>query len=179
MGQLAIPLMIASTVVSGIGAYTQAKAQKAATNYNAAVAANNAIYARQAEERNLALAEDAKKRGQTEEYRRRIETKALAGKQKSALAGSNVDVSVGSSLDLLGDTFALGELDALTIRNNAEREANAYENAAWQDRVNAQSYDAQSGLLRTQAKNISPFRSAFTTLLDGASTTALTAKQFG
>lgn len=172
MGQLAIPLMIASTVVSSLGAYRQAQAEKSSLKYNAAVARNNAIYQRQFEERNLALAEDARKRGETEEYRQRLRTLNLAAKQRSAFASAGVDVSVGSPLDLLGDTFALGELDALTVRNNAAREAMGFEDAAFQNRVNADNYTSQAGLLSTQASNVSPSTSAFTTLLSGASQTA-------
>ena len=172
MGQLAIPLMIASTVVSTLGAYREAQAEKASLKYNAAVSRNNAIYQRQFEERNLALAEDARKRGETEVYRQRLKALNLASKQQSAFASAGVDISVGSPLDLLGDTFQLGELDALTARHNASTEAAGFENAAFQNRVQADNYDAQAGLLSTQASNVSPFTSAFTTLLSGASQTA-------
>lgn len=171
MGQLAIPLMIASTVVSTIGAYRGAQAEKQNAKYQAGVARNNAIYQRQAEERNLLLAEDARKRGQMEEYRQRLKTRDVAAQQRSSLAAAGVDLSIGSPLDLIGDTFELGEMDALTVRNNAAREANQYENAAWSNRVGQSNYTAQAGMFDAQASNISPGMSAFTTFLDGATTT--------
>ena len=42
------------------------------------------------------------------------------------MAANGVDLSSGSPLDILGDTAMYGELDALTIRSNAEREAYGY-----------------------------------------------------
>lgn len=172
MGQLAIPLMIASTAVSAMGAMRGAQAEKQNLSAQAAIARNNAVYQRQAEERNLALAEDARKRGQTEEYRQRLRTRNVAADQRAGLAAAGVDLSIGSPIDLIGDTFELGELDALTVRNNAAREANQYDNAAWSNRVGASNYDTQAGLFQTQASNISPGMAAFTTFLDGASTVA-------
>lgn len=171
MGQLILPAMILSTVLGAVGSYTQAAAQKSQAKYESAVSANNAIYAKMASDRNLALAEDAKKRGETEEYRQRLKTKNVAAQQQSAFAASNVDISTGSPLEYVSDTFMLGELDAQTVRNNAAREASGYENAAWQDRVQGSNYQAQSQLYSMQAKSTSPFLSGFTSLLDGATTT--------
>lgn len=176
MGQLLVPAMIFSTVLSGVGAYTQASAQKAEAKYQSAVAANNAIYAKMASDRDLALAEDARERGRTEEYKTRLKTKEFAAKQKSAFASGNVDISVGTPVDFIGDTFMLGELDALTVRNNAAREANNYENSAWQNQVQGANYTAQSNAFSAQASNTSPFLSGVTSILDGATSSYSTYK---
>jgi len=172
MCELTTALMVGSLVMGGFSAYQGAQAQKGQAKYQAAVARNNQIYSDQQAERNEALARDAIKRGETEEYRTRLKTKALAGQQKSALASSGVDVAYGSSIDLIGDTFELGELDALTVRNNAERESNNYENQAWASRVQSSNYGAQAGMLDSQANNINPTMAAATTVLDGASSVA-------
>jgi hypothetical protein len=71
-------------------------------------------------------AEDAVKRGVAEEQAQRRKSSALQSRQAAVLAASNLDLSSGSPLDILTDTAELGELDALTIRGNAGREAASY-----------------------------------------------------
>ena len=115
------PMM--ATMFQALGAISQARGQKQAAaakaqeyEYQAKIDDNN---------RKVALwkAQDAQDRGAKEEASLRTKVAALKGRQKSALAASGVEIGDGSALDILGDTAALGELDALTIRSNAEREA--------------------------------------------------------
>lgn len=47
------------------------------------------------------------------------------GRQVAALAGQGADLT-GSPTDILGDTAAAGEMDALTTRSNTAREAWGY-----------------------------------------------------
>jgi len=61
--------------------------------------------------------------GQVEEQQYRYGVADLKGKQKTSFAASGVDISSGSPVDILSDTAAIGELDALTIRSNAATEA--------------------------------------------------------
>lgn len=61
--------------------------------------------------------------GKVEEQRHRYKIADFKGKQQAAFGASGVDVSSGSPVDILSDTAAVGELDALTIRNNAEADA--------------------------------------------------------
>lgn len=70
---------------------------------------------------------DALSRGHLAEQRHRIDTKRLVGSQRAALGAQGIDVNRDSALDVQADTMAMGELDALTIRNNAVREAWGYE----------------------------------------------------
>lgn len=170
MGQFAVPLMIASTVFSTVGAVQQAQAQKAEANYTAAIQQNNAIIADQRARYNQNLAEDARKRGATDEWRTRLQTSALASSQRNAFAASGVDGAYGSPLDILSDTYYLGELDALTVRNNADREAKGYEYSAWGDKIDGQNARSASQMAKNQAKQISPLKAGFTSLLDGATT---------
>lgn len=179
MGSLAVPLQIIGTVVSTIGSYKQAQAEKDALKYQAAVNENNAILQESLAERNFLLTEDARKRGETEEYMHRLRVRALAGQQKASLAAAGVDVGFGSSIDLIGDTFELGELDALTIRGNAEREAGQYEIAGTGNLQQANNFRASAGLNRAQASQISPFFEAGSTLLSGATATATQAARLG
>jgi hypothetical protein len=68
-------------------------------------------------------AEDAIARGAEDENRFRSGVRGIIGAQRAATAAGNVDVGFGSALDVQADAAFLGELDALTIRTNAAREA--------------------------------------------------------
>jgi len=61
--------------------------------------------------------------GKNKEQRQRFSTAAFKGNQATTFAASGVDVSSGSPVDILSDTAAIGELDAQTIRSNAEFDA--------------------------------------------------------
>lgn len=76
-----------------------------------------------------AQASDALLRGTKDEARYRRQIALVAGQQKAEFGARNVTVD-GTALDLLGDTAQIGEEDALTIRNNAAREAWGYRNQA-------------------------------------------------
>jgi len=98
------------------GDYLQSKNQKDIANANA-----------RADEMR---ARDAIKRGHELEARSRQGTKKLRGTQRAALAAQGVDVNVGSAQDIQTETEVIGELDALTIKNNALREAYGYSTQA-------------------------------------------------
>lgn len=71
-------------------------------------------------------AQDALERGAVEEKRLRRRTEQVIGSQRTGLAAQGVDVNRGSALDVQADAAYLGELDALTIKNNAAKEAWGY-----------------------------------------------------
>lgn len=71
-------------------------------------------------------ARDAEERGRISEKQARRQTEKVIGQQRVSLAGQGVDVNRGSALDVQADAAYLGELDALTIRNNAAKEAWGY-----------------------------------------------------
>lgn len=68
-------------------------------------------------------AQDAIARGKIEEKKARRVTEQVIGAQRVGLAAQGVDVNRGSALDVQADAAYLGELDVLTIRNNAAKEA--------------------------------------------------------
>jgi hypothetical protein len=86
-------------------------------------------------------AEDAIQRGAEEEARLRRGVRQLVGAQRAGFAADGVDVGFGSALDVQADTAEQGELDALTIRTNAAREA-------WGFKVEAQDLRYQAGIMR-------------------------------
>lgn len=148
------------TVTTMMGQRQQAKAQAAQMNYQAGVDRNNKIIADR-------QAEDAIKRGQAEEEEHRRKVGQIKGAQRVAFASRGIDLGSDVVIDTLSDTAMLGELDALTIRNNAEREAYGY-------RVQGMNYEASAQNNALAAKNTkSAGKTAmFSTLLSGASTVA-------
>lgn len=61
--------------------------------------------------------------GKVAEQSHRTSVTNLKGQQKTGFAASGVDIGSGSPVDILSDTAAFGELDASTIRHNAELDA--------------------------------------------------------
>lgn len=104
-------------------AYAQEKALKA-----------QGAYTRQMFETNSRLAtmdaEDAIRRGDNAAASHEADTDRLIGAQRARLAAQGQDLESGSALDIQLDTAELGAQDALTIRNNAWREAWGYRVAA-------------------------------------------------
>lgn len=120
LGGLAGVVSLASTAVSVVGTVVGMSAQSAAAQAQEQQDRNNAIIAK----RN---AEDARQRGIVAEQDVQLRTRAQIGKQINVLSERNIDVGSGSPLDIIGDTAMFGKLDALTTRQNFEREAIAYE----------------------------------------------------
>lgn len=88
-------------------------------------------------------AEDAVTRGQEEEQRYRAKVRQTIGAQRVGFAASNIDVGYGSAVDVQVDAAMLGELDALTIRGNAAREA-------WGFKMQAEDYHRRGQLAREE-----------------------------
>lgn len=113
----------ASTTMGVIASQQQARAAQAQMDYQAQVNKKNAMIAQQ-------NAEDKRQEGIEESRMTRLKTAQKIGLQQSALAANGVDVSEGTALDIIEDTSAMGELDALTTRYNYEKQALAYEQQA-------------------------------------------------
>jgi len=118
VAMMSLAATVASTGMSVMGQMQQAQSAQAMAGYQAQVAENNRIAAER-------MAVDAEKRGQVAESRQRLRTKGIMGTQIAALAAQGTDLE-GSPTDILGDTAYAGEIDALTIRSNAAREAWGY-----------------------------------------------------
>ena len=154
-----VTITLAVIAVAGIAAasystYQQAQTAKGQAKYQEGVANNNKIIADRA-------ADDAIKRGAVEEERKRQDIELLKGKQLAGFAGSGTDLSSGSALDVIGETAALGELDALTIRSNYARES-------YEKRVQGMNFGAQSLLYNYQRQSINPATSAGLTAITQA-----------
>lgn len=158
MCDLITALTIGSTVMGGMGAIQQGKAQAAAAEYQAKVSNMNAALA---ERQSREIVE----KGQVEEQQQRMKAAKLIGEQKATMAANGVDLSFGSPLDTLVDSAKMAELDALTIRSNtykAERDA----------RQQANNYRAQASIdLATGANaQTAGYMSALGTVIGNAGT---------
>jgi hypothetical protein len=101
-------------------------------------------------------AADAKRRGAHESDWARIQGQQFIGTQRAAMASSGGVVDMDSNAILQQDAAQLSELDALTISNNAAREAYGYE-------VQADDNMLTAGNLQKQAS-----KSMMTSILGGA-----------
>lgn len=151
--------MAASGAMQAYGQYQQGKAQEAASKYQAQVNENNAIIA----EREAAAAEE---RGKDAEGKQRRLTAQFQAQQEAAYAKSGVLMDSGSPLDILSDTAALGEIDALTIRQN-------YMDEAYNQRRQADNFRNEAELNRFSGRNAARAgtMNAFSTLLSTAGNT--------
>ena len=146
-------LSLISTVYGAFSAYQSGKAQKRIAQYNASVAEYQA--------------KDAIDRGEVAVTRRRSQTTQVIGSQRAALASQGVDVNDGSAREVQADARYLGELDAMTIRNNARREA-------WGFQVEARNATYGGQIAQMNANN-----RAAETLLTGASSLLLARYGYG
>lgn len=111
---------VTSTVLGTVSSVQQGKQQQAMYNYQAKVAEENAKIAN----KNAAT---ERQTGIEEARLQRIKTLQAVGSQQTAMAANGMDVTQGTSLDIIEDTAAMGELDALQIQTNYERKAQSYE----------------------------------------------------
>jgi hypothetical protein len=147
-------LQLAGAVTGAFSSYNSSKATKGAYEYQAAVNRNNSTLA----EWN---ARDAITRGQKAEQQQRLKTAALKSTQRASFAARGMALDEGSPLAILDDTDFMGDMDALTLRDNAAREA-------WGYRIQAGNYAGDAGLLDARADAESPFKAGATTLLSSA-----------
>lgn len=119
-------LAVGSIALSAYGQWRAGKAEKAAGKLQREAAESQAELAEYNANVAALQAEDAEDRGHEEEQRFRRGVDGLVGGQRVGFAGGNVLVNEGSARDVQLDAATLGELDALTIRTNAAREAWGY-----------------------------------------------------
>ncbi len=146
-------IAIVGLVLGAAAGVQQSNAQKAAGQAQEEQSRENAKAAT-TQARNTELS------AQVDEDRRRFLTRQQLATQRSVLAANNLDMSSGTALEILGDTAAIGEQDALTIRANAAREA-------WGLRAQANDYLNQGRVARVSGNN-----AARGTLLTTAASTA-------
>lgn len=142
----AAAFMAVSMAMTAFGAIQQSQAASAQAAYEKQVQQNNNVMAARAQE-------DALARGKREETLRRMQTSQDVGTAKSNLAAGGFNVNTGSALTQQSDIAAMGDVEALTIRNNAQREAygigveNYAQRAESKSRIAASKNQAKSSLI--------------------------------
>ena len=116
--------------ISLAGSMMQAKGQTENADFQSGMMKQNAAFKYQ-------TANETVLAGDTSADWQRVKAGQAIGTQRSVQAANGIDVNSGSSALIQDDTAMLGELDALTIQNNAAREAYGLRVQADQDRSNA------------------------------------------
>lgn len=158
LANIATGLQVAGAVNGVIGAYNQSKANKAAYEYQAAVQRNNAQIAEW-------QAQDAITRGQKAEQSQRLKVAQIKSSQRAGFAARGIALDEGSALNILNDTDYMGNLDALTLRDNAAKEA-------WGYRTQGANASNDAAMLTARANSESPMGAAASSLLTGAGAVA-------
>lgn len=103
------------------GSISQGNANAAAANYNADIASQNAALTRA--------------QGAENERKARVAARKQLGDMKASAGATGV--SADSYFDVIGESAANAELDALNVRYDAESRATAYDNEARIQRFSA------------------------------------------
>ena len=143
----ATSMLAAGAAIQGsnsmVSSYNQSRALREQGNYQRAMGDMNARYMEIQEK-------DALRRGEKEANAHQKDVKRLVGSQRAALAAQGIEINDDSALDIQADTAAMGAEDAMTIRNNAWREAMGFKIQAVNTRYAGQM--AQMGAM-AQAKS--------------------------
>ncbi len=148
----------AAGAASTVGAYYAASGQRSALRSQARLADINAGLAEMD-------ARQAMIQGERAEQAQRIQTANLKGRQRATMGGSGIALDSQSAQQILNSTDILGEIDALTIEQNAVR-------AAWGHRMQAANARNQARMARATASGISPAMAGATSLLGTATSVA-------
>lgn len=151
-------LAIASMVASGVSAYQGSEARKAAGEYDAAVARNNAQVSKW-------KASDAEDRATTQAMNIGRQVNDTRGKQSAALAANGLDLGFGSAAGSLEKTDYFGLMDQKTAIENGNNEA-------WGYRQQASNYETQAKWSSSKASAENPFMSAGLSMLGAAGNVA-------
>jgi hypothetical protein len=146
-----------STGVGAIGAMQQQRGAQDTSAYQAAVARNNAIIARQ-------NADAVRARGEVAEddhARKIIQVKGAARARQAALGFLVDDTEDSTNVQLVADLAEAGTLDILRIRDNTEIEARKAE-------AQGINFDAQAGLFDVQGASANPLLAGAGALFSGA-----------
>ncbi len=120
-------VMIASMIMTAAAGVYAADSKKKEGQYRAEVAQQNA-------ELDDYRAAQAATIGAVQEDQHRAKVRQMVGSQRASLAANGLDLGSGTAADMVDETQAAGEVDALTIRFNAMNEAWGYRTSAVNER---------------------------------------------
>jgi len=162
-GQFAAAAMAAQgagVASSTVGSYYSAKQQQSALNFQADMADINARMAESGAQTELA-------KGQQQVAAITSKAGQVKGAQRAAMAANGIDLGEGNAAEVQTTTDLTKEVDMNTAAANAVR-------SAWGYRAQESNYQAEAAMKRGTAGGISPWGSAATSLIGGASSVAST-----
>lgn len=158
---------LAGAVAGTAGALQQAANQQAQSDYQSRLARRSA----QVAEQNAQVAEESARAQRREGYddavKKRQETARVIGSQRAEAGASGATVDVGSTLDRNLDTAEKGELDALSLKQQANAQAYNQDLRAWALRNQATEAGLQVQYLNNRSQT--DYLGLTSTLLNGAS----------
>lgn len=152
---ISIVSAISSTAIGTVSAVQSAQAQEAQYEYQAKVAQDNEKIAQM-------NATEARQKGIEDARLKRIKTLQQVGALQTAQAANGIDISTGTSLDLIEDTKTMGELDAMNSLYDSEKTARNYE-------IQAGNFANEASMDIISSRNVSSAGklNAFGTALEG------------
>lgn len=138
VGIAAVSLMLAGSAFQAYGQYTNLLAESKSLKYRSEIAANNATLANME-------AVQRRSQGNIDYTRYRLFVARQLSRQRTAFAATGVDISGGTPAEVISDTAAIGETEALTVRHNSLMDV-------WRLRSQATGFEAESSLLAERAK---------------------------
>ncbi len=158
LGQFSLYSSFFGAIGSAYGAYASARSTKTQLELQSQLAEINARLSESS-------AQQETRRGQQAEQGVRLKTAQIKGTQRAAMAANGIDLGSDSATHILTTTDYMGERDAITVRDNATRNA-------WGYRTQGANYRAQALMEGANASAISPLGSGSGSLLTGAGTVA-------
>lgn len=149
-----VALQAAGMVSGGVNAYYSAKSQKSALGFQAEMGEINARMADLSARQAMAA-------GEREEQKVRMAAGQVKAEQRVAIAANGIDLTSPTAQAQLTTTDVLGEIDALTVQENAIR-------SAWGYRTQGVNARAETMVARGAAAGIRPGAVAAGSLLGSA-----------
>lgn len=129
---------VAGAATTAVGQFQAADAASSSAKYNAQIAANNATIATQ-------NASYAARAGTAQAEQAQLQSRAKVGSIVANQAASGINVNSGSALDVQSSADKLGELNAITVKSNAARQAYGYQTQSTSFSSQSQLDQHQSG----------------------------------
>jgi hypothetical protein len=172
MSQAGSIFAIGGSITGTIGAYYSAQAQKDALQAQAA----QMRFQRELSQLNAVQAEFSAQQimraGQQKQAQIGLRAGKIKSSQRASLAARGITLGVGNAAETIATTDIMKEIDMLTVNAETVRSAEATRMQR-QNFMNQATMQEMSALnLETSAGTISPFGSAFTTMLGSAGSVA-------
>lgn len=133
-------IQVVTTGIRVFGIFQQTRSATNEANFKTRIAQNNATIAENNAQRVLEKAD-------IDIREKRRETQARLGAQRTQIAAAGFQLGVGTGIDILGDTAALGELDVLRLEEEAENQAENF-------RAQGAGFQTEAELGRLSRRNI-------------------------